>query len=179
MKEFKFGAHLAAVVFGRSVDVDAVLASVVAELRVRRVAVGGLLQHFGERLPSGKRSMWLEDIGSAQRTRLDQPRGPGATGCTLDADALAGAAARLRAAIQSGPAILVVNRYGASEANGGGLRAEIAEAVCSGVPVLIAVRDDMVAAWECFLGAPARCLTPESTAIVAWADAVMDVRAAA
>ncbi|MCK8784973.1 DUF2478 domain-containing protein [Roseomonas sp. NAR14] len=163
------GARVATIAFDRALEVDAVLASTVAALRRKGFAVGGLMQHFGERLPGGKRSMWLEDIGSGERIRIDQPRGAGAISCTLDLDALARAACHLRDAIRSGADLLVVNRFGISEAEGGGMRAEIAEALCSGMPLLIAVRMDLLPAWGEFLGGTPWCLPAQSHAACAWA----------
>ncbi len=162
---------VAAVIFDRQQDVDLVLAGVVGALRGKGIAVAGQLQHFGARLPSGKRSMWLEDIATGTRRRLDNPRGTGALGCTLDADALTRAACDIRAAIARRPALLVVNRFGCSEAFGSGIRAEIAEALCLGLRTLIAVRADFLPDWEGFLGQPARTLPPEVPVILDWVRA--------
>ena len=170
MNQDRLGSPVAAVVFDRGVDVDAVLGAAIGALRQEGVAVVGLLQSFGERLASGKRSMWLEDLGSGQRRRIDQPRGPGATGCTLDADALASAACDLRRALRAGGDLLVINRFGGSEASGGGLRAEITEALLGDTPLLIAVREDLLEAWESFLGAPAFRLPPQPEALLGWAE---------
>ena len=72
--------------YDASIDVDAIIASAVTLMRSRGIAVAGLLQHFGEPLPNGKRSMWLEDIMTGTTLRLDRPRGPGATACILGSD---------------------------------------------------------------------------------------------
>ena len=173
------GARIATVVFPRGCDVDAVLAAAVGDMRRRGLRVAGLLQHVGETLPSGKRSMWIEDIASGRRRRIDEPRGPAVTGCTLDRDALAAIACELREALRARPALLVVNRFGCSEASGAGLRAEIAEAVCAGTPLLIAVRDDLLPAWEAFLGLTPEVLPPELAALRAWIEAMPRASAAA
>jgi hypothetical protein len=163
--------HAAAVVFASTDDVDAALAAAVAILRAEGVRVAGLLQELGPATGPCRREMSLLVLASGARLRLDDPRGAEAQGCTLDADALARAAMALREAVQAGPDLLVVSRFGKQEAQGGGMRTEIAEALLSGIPVLVAVRDSLVADWEAFLGAPATVVPPTAAALVAWARA--------
>lgn len=161
-------APAVAVPFTGEVNIDAVFTEVVITLRHEGAHVGGLLQRFGERLSNGKRSMWLQDIASGALRRIDQPRGPGATSCVLDADALAQAACDLRRVAESGADLAVVNRFGKSEAEGRGMRAEIAEVMAAGIPLLIGVRADQLDAWTTFLGAPAMLLRPDPYAILSW-----------
>ncbi len=80
---------IAGILYGERLDVDAVLVSVTDVLRSKGIRVSGLLQQFGAPTPAGKRSMYVEDIASGERVRLDLPRGSGASGCTLDPDSLA------------------------------------------------------------------------------------------
>ena len=162
-------ARVGVVLIDASTEVNDIMADAVALLRTRGVPVGGLLQRFGDRLPSGKRSMWLDDIASGQVIRLDQPRGPGATSCTLDESALAEAACLLRKAATSSAAVICVPRFGAVEAEGGGLRVEIAEAVLSGAVVVLGVRPALLPDLEQFLGSPGTTLLPSAAAVSGWA----------
>lgn len=170
---------IAAVVFGQDTDVDAAMAAAVETLRRRGVAVAGLLQQFGCRVASCSREMWLEDVATGRRRRMDRPRGGEEAGCVLDPDALAAASCELREAIARGCDLVVFNRFGKSEAAGGGLRGEIAEATLSGTPVLIAVRDEMLDAWEAFVGGPWARLAPDAEALLAWAERAVTRREAA
>jgi hypothetical protein len=156
--------------------VDAVLIDTVRRVRARGIAVGGLLQRLGERQSNGKQSMWLDDIATGRTIRLDLPRGPGARACILDTDALAQAACLLRRATETEHGLIVVNRFGHAEANGGGMRAEIADAVCSGAAVLIAVRPVRLDGLESFLGGPASLLPPSPVAITDWAQQAVAIR---
>lgn len=164
---------IAAVVFGQDAEVDAVMAEAVATLRRRGIAIAGLLQQLGCRVASCSREMWLEDAATGARRRIDRPRGGDAAGCVLDPDALAAASCELRDAIARGCDLVVFNRFGKSEAAGGGLRAEIAQATLSGTPLLIAVRDDMLDAWDAFVGGPWTRLEPDPAALLDWADSVL------
>jgi hypothetical protein len=166
-------AQVGVLLYDGSIDVDTILAEAVAKIQARDIAVGGLLQFFGERLPNGKRSMWVEDIGSGALIRLDRPRGPGAVACLLDPDALAQAACMLQRAVDSGPQLLVVSRFGNAEADGRGMRAEIADAICSGAAVLIAVKFSLLNDLEGFLGAPAHLLLPSADAIMTWTEYII------
>lgn len=144
----------------------------VQRLKQRGLSVGGLLQRFGERLSNGKRSMWLDDIATGESVQLDTPRGPGAISCILNPDALAHAACLLRRATETNQDAIVVSRFGAAEADGSGMRSEIADAICSGAVVLIPVRFSLLGDLEGFLGGPATVMLPNATAIADWmADA--------
>ena len=156
------------VVYDGILDIDAVLSASVNLLRSKGVRVAGLLQRLGERLPGGKRTMYVEDLSSGERIRLDIPRGPEASGCSLDSDSLNRAACALRNAITQRPDVLMVNRFGKQEAEGHGMRAELAEAVSSGLPTIVAVSQSLVGEWEKFLGEPGHLLKPEPTEIVNW-----------
>jgi len=151
----------------------------VAALREAGLSVGGLLQAFGPAIGPGRRRITLVVLASGERIRLDQPLGAEAQSCALDGDALARAAQALREAVQARPDLLVVSRFGKQEAQGGGMRAEIAEALLSGTPVLVAVSASLVLAWESFLGAPSPMLPVHAEAIAAWARAHTASRPAA
>lgn len=148
------------------------LTGVVAAIRGLGIPVGGLLQRRGAVQSNGKGSLWLEDLLTGRSLRLDEDRGSAATACVVDTDALAQAAAMVRNAIDTGVHIVIVNRFGSFEVQGGGLRAEIADALCLGAGVLIPVRRARLPDLEAFLGAPPAVLPPEAGAIVAWAEQV-------
>jgi molybdate transport system ATP-binding protein len=161
----------AAVVFEHGDDADSAMAVAVAALRHAGMRVGGLLQVFGPAIGPCRREMNLLVLGSGDWIRLDQPLGPEAQGCTLDGDALTRAGQALRDAVQARPDLLVVSRFGKQEALGGGMRAEIAEALLSGIPVLVAVRAALSEEWESFLGAPSYVLPTCADTIATWARA--------
>ncbi len=158
-----------------SAGLDAILSAAVDRARAQGLSVAGLVQRFGERTPGGKQTMWVEDLLTGQIIRLDQPRGPGAIACTFDTDALARAAFLLRTAADSGADVIVVSRFGSAEAEGRGLRQEIADAVCSGAAVLIPVRVSLLPALEIFLGGPATLLSASASAIADWAATMTSV----
>ena len=162
-------ASVGVLVYDARMEPHAVLTDAAGLLRARGISVGGLLQRQGDRLASGKCGMWLDDIATGATIRLDEPRGAGAGACMLDTDALARAAWLLRGHIDAGISVIIVNRFGGMEADGAGLRAEIAEAVCAGAVVLIPVRADRLPALETFLGGAATLLPKTASDIAGWA----------
>jgi len=162
-------AKVGVLMYDSTFEVDEILAASVDFIRAQGVVVAGLLQRFGHRLPNGKRSMWVDDIATGMTIRLDQQRGPGAVACMLDSDALARCASLLESATRSLPDLIIVSRFGAAEADGGGMRAEIAEAICSGAAVLIPAKFTLLNDLEGFLGGPVNLLLPSPIAIADWA----------
>ncbi len=169
---------LAVVAYEPNTDISSVLAAALGCLRHRGIRLAGLLQGFGEILPNGKRAMWVDDLQTGQRLRLDSPRGPGATACVLDPDALARAACILQRAIGTQAELICISRFGREEASGRGMRAEIADAILSGTAVLIPVRGALLGDLEAFLGHPASLVAAREAAIVTWAELAAGVHPA-
>jgi molybdate transport system ATP-binding protein len=163
-------AKIGVLPYEKNALVDLVLAEAVDRIQARGISVGGLLQRTGEPHSNGRLSIWLDDIGTGETLRLDQPRGPGAKDCIVDPDALAQAACLLRRAVEQRYDLIVVNRFGYAESEGGGMRAEIADAVCSDAVVLIAVRESRLAGLEGFLGGAGSVLPLCSGSIADWVE---------
>ena len=162
--------RFAAIVYCKSDDVSAALALTVGHVRRTGLRLGGLMQRFGAEIAPGKREMLVEVLHSGEVIRLHDPRGRGVMGCMLDSDGLARAAMAFRTAAMSRPDLLLAGRFGKQEVAGTGLRAELAEALISGVPVLVPVRTDHFGPWQNFVGGPTEVLAPEPRAILEWAD---------
>ena len=169
-------AKIGVLPYAKNVAVDVVLAESVDRIRARGITVGGLLQRTGEPHSNGRLSIWLDDIGNGETLRLDQPRGPGAKDCIVDPDSLAHAACLLRRAVEQDSQLIVVNRFGYAESEGGGMRAEIADAVCSDAVVLIAVRKSRLDDLERFLGGACSVLPLSSASIADWVERAVGTR---
>jgi hypothetical protein len=158
-----------AVVYTREDDVDTALAAAVHAMSRAGGMIGGLLQSVGKQIAPGKREMLVRILPDGETICLSDPRGPGVQGCILNTDALAHAAVAFHRATLARPDLLLVNRFGKQEASGGGLRAELAEAIMADIPLLVPVRADMLSDWRNFLGERARELPPVTNAILDWA----------
>lgn len=71
--------------------------------------------------------------------RISQSLGTGARGCRLDPSALEQAVAYVQARLADRPDLLIVNKFGKHEADGGGFRPVIGQALIEGIPVLAGV----------------------------------------
>lgn len=101
--------------------------------------------------------------------RISQDLGAGSSACRLDAGALAEAAGVAETCLtEQGADLVMLNKFGLSEAEGRGFRALIAKAIESGVPVLIGLSDTHRAAFEDFTGAPANLLPADEEQVLSW-----------
>jgi nucleoside-triphosphatase THEP1 len=94
--------------------------------------------------------MILEELSSGERFGISEDRGPHARGCMLDVDELLKAVASAARGLDAGIDLMIVNKFGKTEAEGGGFRPLIAEALACDVPVLIAVPYRNLDAWRLF-----------------------------
>lgn len=107
---------------------------------------------------------------------ISQNLGKQSTACSLDPGALLVAGSVLRRAAQSAADLVIVNRFGVLEAEGGGFSAEILELITKGYAVLTVVSEPNLDAWRAFTGGLATELPPDSTAINAWFEQVQSER---
>ena len=126
------------------------------------LACAGLLQH--DELCEGRSrcDMVLENIETGERTRISQDRGPLARGCRLDPDALIAAMGDVGRALGSHTRVLLLSKFGKSEAEGGGFRPLIADALERGIPVVIGVPRHNLDNWRTFAGGLGRELVSEA-----------------
>lgn len=133
-------------------EIENVLAGIADDLKARGYRVVGFVQRDRPREGRSDCDMILEDLVTGRDFNIAEDRGPGARGCKLDVSALLAAGELAATALESGADILILNKFGKSEHEGGGLRPLIARAIELGVPILIAVPQRNWATWECFSG---------------------------
>lgn len=145
-------APITAIVSRDGADAAPLLGLIAARLAGMGVACAGFVQRDLPRADCCRCDMTLEDLRSGAVIAISENRGPEARGCRLDVDALLQAVTRGRAALEGccPPDLLVVNKFGKTECEGGGFRDLIAEAVERGVPVLVAVSSRNLEGWRRF-----------------------------
>lgn len=111
--------------------------------------VGGLVPRLS-RYPNGKKRMQLLDLRSNQLHDISQNLGAASQSCCLDPGALVQAGSVLRQALADGVQLLIINRFGVAEAEGGGFIDEFAAAIQAGVPVITVVGPACLPAWQRF-----------------------------
>jgi Protein of unknown function (DUF2478) len=142
---FDAQCDLAAIVYGADDDPDRVIASFAADLRRSGCRPVGVVQRGRScRSEEPRLGVTLLPDGEVVGLALDeQPH----SGCRLDPDRLAGLSMRLAAAIDDGADLVIINRFGRSEAEGKGLIDLIPLALDADIPVLIAVPEQRFADW--------------------------------
>lgn len=159
---------LAAIRAAGKTPVDATLAEAAAVLRSWGVNVRGIVQEEVDGVDGAKSTTQLRDVADGTLMQISQDLGRNARGCRLDPGALAEATRRLETIVEGGADLLILNRFGRSELEGTGLRPIIENAILSGIPVLIAVRDEYIPAWDMFHEGMATWLPAETNAVLDW-----------
>ena len=84
--------------------------------------------------------MHLVSLCGSGEYKISEDRGTMSSGCRLDRDLIARAAVDVEHALLTGtPRLLVLNKFGKAEEEGGGMRNAIALAIEAGIPVLMSV----------------------------------------
>lgn len=156
MSRLQPSAPIVAITYGDGQRVASVMDRIANHLAAEGYRLAGLVQRNVARPGRSRCDMFLEELASGSIISISQDRGRGARGCHLDVEALLSAMARARDALATAPDLLIVNKFGKTECEGGGCRPLIAEAVERGVPVLVAVPCGNLEGWRAFAGELAR-----------------------
>ncbi|MDE2361993.1 MAG: DUF2478 domain-containing protein [Hyphomicrobiales bacterium] len=160
-------SRLAAIVFDRDEEPDVVLRAFIARALAAGGRVSGLVQ---ERIENSddEHDVCLRDLDTNATLPIMQNLGPGAEGCRVDPAAIAGAAAMLERARANRPDLVVVNRFGRLESEGGGLIEEIGRAVADGDALVVCVPLRYLDAWNAFAGGFDTKVGVEPARLEAW-----------
>jgi nucleoside-triphosphatase THEP1 len=168
-----YARPVAAIVYANEIYPDAAFTALVQRCRALGLTLAGVLQHRAFEGGDRRCDVILEDLASGHRTALFENRGAGARGCRLDQAALAEATARVEGSLEHVPQLLVLNKFGKVECDGGGLRDLIASAIDRGIPVIIGVPERNLDAWRNFAGEFAVELTDASVDAEQWLDRLL------
>jgi len=168
-------APITALPHAKGDQVDLLLVDAAHALRAAGLRVAGVVQHARPGQAECCSDFYLEDLASGTLHEISQRLGRDARGCRLDYGRLAEAHAAIEASLRAGADVLILNRFGYSESQGGGLRPLIERAVSRAIPVLISVNDSYRREWHAFCGDFARDISGCPAEIQAW---VRDVREA-
>lgn len=167
------GVCAAAIGHASGSSADKLLAQLVAQLQGQGRRVQGLLMEHVGGIVDGTgcgTQMFLVDVVTQERYLVSQPMGSLSKSCRADPQGFARATVVLRRALADKPDLVVLNRFGRLEAEGGGMSAELLELMAEGVPVLTAVAPGYQDAWAAFSG-HAAVLPADPAAVRAWLDA--------
>lgn len=153
-------------------SVDALMAEVATQLVARGWPLAGVVQINSDTGPDTRCDMDLQVLTLANRVRISQRLGPMARGCRLDPQGLAEAVGLVERALDQGPRLLLINKFGKAELEGHGFRPVIGRALAEGVPVLTAVNKANLAGFESFSAGMGTPLSPQAGPVIDWCMAL-------
>lgn len=131
--------------------------------------MAGVQQHLAYPEIADRRcDVYLEDLSTGLRTALFENRGSEARGCRLDGAALAHVTACVERSLAANPGLLILNKFGKSEAEGEGMRDLIAKALDQGIPVIIGVPERNLPAFRDFAGELSVELSVNMAEVLSW-----------
>lgn len=148
--------------------VDDLLAGVATHLAGLGWPLAGVVQINSETGPSSRCDMDLQVLTLDTRVRISQRLGPMARGCRLDPQGLEEAVGLVEQALERGPRLLLINKFGKAELEGRGFRPVIGQALAAGVPVLTAVNQANLAGFERFSDGMGTALLPQPGPVIDW-----------
>ena len=150
-------------------EADRVLAGVVARLADMGWPLAGVVQINTDHADPGRAChMDLDVLQDRARIRISQDLGAMSRGCRLDPSALETAVGLVEAALQGGPRLLVINKFGKQEVDGRGFRPVIGQAMAAGVPVLTTVSQGNLEGFQTFAEGLGQALPPDEGAVMDW-----------
>lgn len=144
-----------AIVYGAGEGVDPIVAGIATRLARSGVQLAGLVQLGDGGAGQSRCDMEVMVLPHGERRMLSEDRGPGARGCRLDHGLLLEALALAERGLPAA-GLLILNRFGKIEAEGGGGRDLIAAALERAIPVVVAVPWRNIGAFRAFAGELAR-----------------------
>lgn len=154
--------------------VDDLMAGVAADLAGRGWPLAGVVQINSETGAATRCDMDLQVLTLDARVRISQRLGPLSRGCRLDPQGLEEAVGLVERALDQGPRLLLINKFGKAELEGRGFRPVIGRALAAGVPVLTAVNQANLAGFESFSAGMGTPLPPQPGPVIDWCLALPD-----
>ncbi len=153
--------------------VDAVMENVARKVQRNGTKLVGYLQRETAIPGNCCSRIYLENVNSAAQYSISQSLGPGSKGCRLDPQGLADAAGHILTEVENAAELLILNRFGKGEAEGGGFRSVIEAALLRDIPVLIAAREPYLEDLRLFADGLFDCLPPGEQIVLDWCRRVL------
>jgi len=127
-----------AIVYADGAAAGSFIAELGYRLRDAGVAIAGIVPYRSS-ARTGKCGVEVEELASRLVLQLSEDENPQPFGCRIDPEAISEAAALISSSLRKAPNVVIFNKFGKLEAEGGGLRETIAEAIQLGIPVIAGV----------------------------------------
>jgi hypothetical protein len=147
---------ITAIVYGDGPEFETFLAAKTEAMAKDGLRLAGLIQESRPRDERRKCDIYLRDLATGEIHGVSDDRGPEARGCLLNTDRLLRAGQAAERGLSAETDLLVLCKFGKTEAGGGGLRSLMATALELAVPVLIGVPRANLEPFRAFAGDMAR-----------------------
>lgn len=150
---------------------DLLLERVATRLAAEGWPLAGAVQVNRDHAVAGRKChMDLHVLGTDHVVCISQDLGAGSRGCRLDAAALETAVGLAEAALAAGPRprLVILNKFGKREVEGGGFRPLIGRALGMGLPVLTAVGQGNLDGFDDFADGLAEPMGATEAEALAW-----------
>jgi nucleoside-triphosphatase THEP1 len=170
-------AAIAAVIYGEGAYPDQIFHQLARDLQAQGFSLGGTIQRDHSRPGRSRCDMSLEELTTGTIIGLSEDRGKDARGCRIDQNGLMQAAALITKSLEQETLdLLIINKFGKVESEGGGLRSVIGEAVAREIPLLVGVSHRNLDAWNAFAGSYCQRIAPERAAVESWVKAKLSIK---
>jgi nucleoside-triphosphatase THEP1 len=143
---------LTALVYDERFNIGEIFQVIATSATKAGLRLGGVIEKPVAPLAPGRRcDMILQDLVSGEMVKISEDRGALARGCRLDHDGLARTCALVLSNLRHCDLVLL-NKFGKTEAEGGGFRCIISDALGLETPVVIGVPRRNLEAWRAFAG---------------------------
>ncbi|WP_371225047.1 DUF2478 domain-containing protein [Roseovarius sp. 2305UL8-3] len=166
-------AAITALIRDKGQPVDPMLHAAANLLRDKGMRVAGVAQQARSGRASCCDDFSLVNLATGARHCISQDLGSGSKGCRLDYGTLAEAIAEISTAITPDTDVLILNRFGYSESQGGGFRPLVEKALGLNIPVLLSVTRSYHDDWRAYAGSYATDLPATSPHVRQWCDAIL------
>ena len=165
---------LAAIVSRDTGKTDAILDEIIRQFQNEGYHLSGLRQRVLADCSTGC-GIRLQEILSGNFYKITQDLGAGSTSCNIDIGAVEQLALAQCNELDDSVDLVIVNRFGKRESEGGGFCPLIEKAVDLGIPVLTVVKEDWLPAWLAYGGECVSTLRSDKTDVSDWCQRLLPV----
>ena len=163
---------IAGVVYEREAPIRDVMRAFVQELKSAKTNVHGILQEIPKDMDPTNAGCGVDaiDIKTGKHVALVRPTQYELDNsvCSMDLSRLAEASMILRRALDDQAEIVVVEKFGKHEKEGGGLSGDLMAVISEGIPTMVTVPKIELESWQRFTGGLSTNLTCDIDQVLAW-----------
>ncbi|WP_127114327.1 DUF2478 domain-containing protein [Shimia sediminis] len=151
-------------------ETDRLISETASTLVAEGATLSGIVKVLDEVQPEGSHhcDMSVRVLPGDETIRITQSLGDGSAGCRLNPTAITEAVAAVERGAAAQTDLFVLNKFGPVEAEGRGFRSAIAQALETGVPVLVGVTPGTRPAFDAFTADVGEVLAADKADILAW-----------